>query len=81
VLSPRTYNEPTGLCIVCPITSHIKHYPFEVELPEDLPVQGVVLADHVKSADWRQRDAAPIAVAPAEVIDQVRAKLRPLLGI
>jgi mRNA interferase MazF len=32
VLSPRSYNEPTGLCIVCPVTSYVKDYPFEVAL-------------------------------------------------
>src|SRR5437660_10160294 len=55
VLSPRSYNGPAGLCLVCPVTSQVKHYPFEVALPDGLPIHGVVLADHVKSADWRHR--------------------------
>jgi mRNA interferase MazF len=46
-----------------------------------LPVQGVVLADHVKSADWKVRGSDHIANASAEVLDEVRAKLRPLLGL
>ncbi len=50
-------------------------------LPGGLPVQGVVLADHVKSADWQERGSAHIATAPAEVLDEVRAKLKPLLGM
>jgi mRNA-degrading endonuclease toxin of MazEF toxin-antitoxin module len=44
-------------------------------------VQGVVLADHIKSADWQERGSEPIANVPAEVLDEVRAKLKPLLGI
>lgn len=81
VLSPRSYNAKVGLCLVCPVTQPAKGYAFEVALPDGLPVQGVVLADHIKSADWRERGGDPIATAPAEVIDEVRAKLKPLLGL
>jgi mRNA interferase MazF len=66
VLSPRSYNEKVGLCLLCPITHLAKGYPFEVALPEDLPITGVVLVDHVKSADWRERGASHIASVPEE---------------
>src|SRR4051794_27650632 len=81
VLSPRSYNGLTGLCVVCPVTSQVKGYAFEVALPDGLLVQGAVLSDHVKSADWQHRTASYIGVAPAEVLEQVRAKLKPLLGL
>lgn len=81
VLSPRSYNAKVGLCLVCPVTYHVKGYAFEVALPAGFPVQGVVLADHVKSADWRERGCDLIATVPANILDEVRAKLRPLLGI
>jgi mRNA interferase MazF len=81
VLSPRSYNAKVGLCLVCPVTHHAKGYAFEVRLPDGLPVQGVVLADHVKSADWQQRGSEHIAAVPADVLDEVRAKLKPLLGM
>ncbi len=80
VLSPHSYNVKTSLCLVCPITEQVKGYPFEVELPEGLPVRGVVLSDHVKSSDWRARHATCIGSAPTEVLQQVRAKMKPLLG-
>jgi mRNA interferase MazF len=80
VLSPRAYNAKAGLCLVCPVTHQAKGYPFEVPLPGGLAVGGVVLSDHVKSADWHVRDAAYAGTAPAEVLDEVRAKLSPLLG-
>jgi mRNA interferase MazF len=57
VLSERLYNERVGLCLVCPVTGKAKGYPFEVDLPAGMPVQGVVLSDHVKSADWQERRA------------------------
>jgi mRNA interferase MazF len=81
VLSPRSYNAKVGLCLACPVTHHAKGYAFEVALPDELPVQGVVLADHVKSADWQERGSDHIATVPAEVLDHVRAKLKPLLGM
>ena len=51
VLSPRAYHQEDAYAIVCPITTRVKGYPFEVVLPEGLPIAGVVLADQVKSVD------------------------------
>ena len=70
-----------GLLIACPVTKQAKGYPFESALPVGLPIQGVVLADHVKSADWRERDSEHITNVPAELLEEVRAKLKPLLGM
>jgi mRNA interferase MazF len=81
VLSPRSYNSSARLCIVCPVTSQAKAYPFEVPLPADAAIPGVVLADHVRSADWQVRNAEYAGVVPAAVLDEVRAKLQPLLGM
>src|SRR5207247_3798498 len=58
VLSPLAYNSRVGLALLCPLTNQVKGYPFEVELPEGLPVAGAVLADQVKNLDWRARKAA-----------------------
>jgi mRNA interferase MazF len=80
VLSPSSYNARAGLCVICPITSQVKEYPFEVPLPDGLPMSGVVLSDHLRSADWRARSAEYAGVAPTEVLSEVRAKLKPLLG-
>jgi len=79
VLSPAAYNERSGLAILCPIATRAKGYPFEVELPEGCPVQGVVLADHVKSLDWRLRGASLIERLPANVTAEVLGKLSVLL--
>lgn len=79
VISPRVYNAKAGLSLVCPITSQVKQYPFEVELPPGLPVAGVVLADQIKSLDWRARKADYICTLPPEITDDVIAKIIPLL--
>jgi mRNA interferase MazF len=79
VLSPKSYNQKVGLAIFCPITNQIKGYPFEVMLPKEVGVTGVILADQVKSLDWRVRKAEFIGSLPEEVINEVLAKLGILL--
>lgn len=64
---------------MCPITSRKKGYPFEVALPADALITGVVLADQVKSLDWRARRAELAAEAPPPIIGEVLAKLATLI--
>lgn len=54
VLSPKLFNS-WKFAIVCPITNQVKGYPFEVPIPEGLAIGGVILADQVRSIDWRAR--------------------------
>ena len=80
VLSPRVYNGKTGLALCCPITSKSKGYPFEVVLPGTGEVTGVVLADQVKSLDWRARRARFVSTAPPTLVGEVLDKLSLLLA-
>ena len=80
VLSPGAYNGKVGLALLCPITSRVKGYPFEVAIPAGLDVRGVILADRVKSLDWRTRNTRVIAPLPAETIDEVLQKAGTLLA-
>jgi mRNA interferase MazF len=80
VLSPRTYNAKSGLALVCPITNQAKGYPFEVTVPAAHGATGVILADHVKSVDWKARRAEKAGRCSTEAIDEVRSRLAPLLG-
>jgi len=79
VLSPREYNRSVGLALCCPVTSQVKGYPFEVQLPPGLKLKGAVLADQVKSLDWRGRRASAIVPSPAAVLDETVAKLLALI--
>ena len=79
VVSPRSYNGKVGLALVCPVTSRVKGYPFEVSLPDEGEVTGVVLADQVKSLDWRAREASRIGEASAKVVAEVLARIRTLV--
>jgi mRNA interferase MazF len=79
VLSPAPYNGKVGLAILCPITSQIKGYPFEVSIPDGLKVNGAILSDQVKSLDWKVRQAELVCKLPSETVEEVLQKLNTLL--
>ena len=79
VLSPEEYNKKVGLAIFCPITNQVKGYPFEVLIPEGLKTSGVILADQVKSLDWKTRNAELICRIPEEVTKIVLERIYTLL--
>ena len=79
VLSPANYNGKTGMMICCPMTTQIKGYPFEVVVGANPP--SAILSDQVKSLDWRVRRAKRKGTVTAEALDEVRGKIRALIGI
>jgi len=79
VLSPQAYNSKVGLAVLCPITSQIKGYPFEVLIPPGLPIKGAILSDQVESLDWRTRRAERVCSLPPAILDEVLGKLQVLL--
>ncbi|NLO20048.1 MAG: endoribonuclease MazF [Ignavibacteria bacterium] len=79
VLSPKIYNSKTGLALFCPITNKSKGYPFEVMLPLNFPITGVVISDQIKSLDWRIRNAEFIVKAPKIVLNEVVNKFSTLV--
>ena len=78
VISPKEYNEKTGLGLFCPITSKIKNYPFEVNI-KNPKISGVVLSDQIKSLDWKTRDIEFIMKEKSEVVTEVISKIGVLL--
>lgn len=79
VLSPKAYNGKVGLAILCPITSQVKGYPFEVTIPEGLEVGGVILSDQVKNLDWKARQAKFSCKLPPVTYNEVVQKLGTLM--
>lgn len=79
VISPKTYNGKTGLAIICPVKGKVKDYPFEVIIPEDSKIKGVVLADQVKSLNWKNRNAEFICKLDDGKFSEVVSKLLTLL--
>jgi len=81
VLSPHRYNAAAGLCVICPITSSVRGYPFEVMLTDGASLRGVVLADQPRSISWERRPIKHAGRAPDVVLAEVRERLAVLLGI
>ena len=78
VVSPKEYNEKTGLGLFCPITSQIKDYPFEVKI-ESKNVTGVVLSDQIKSFDWKTRKIEFIMKETPQKVSEILGKISVLL--
>jgi mRNA interferase MazF len=79
VISPAAYNGKVGLAILCPITSQIKGYPFEVVIPSGLKATGAILSDQVKNLDWTARNAEFICKLPDSALQDVLKKLNTLV--
>lgn len=80
VLSPKAYNGKVGLALFCPITSQVKRYPYEVIIPANPKITGVILSDQIKSLDWQTRKAEFIIRLPDDVLTEVLRKLNTLLS-
>jgi mRNA interferase MazF len=81
VLTSSKYNAASGLCVACPITSRVRGYPFEVAMPDDAAVRGVVLADQARSLSWEKRYVQQIDRAPRKLVADVRERIAALLDI
>jgi len=80
VLSPRFYNQKSGLAVFCPITTQVKDYPFEVKIPQGHKVSGTILSDHLKSLDWTTRRAHFYCTLPSAIVHQVARQIGALIS-
>lgn len=80
VISPKIYNDKTGLALFCPITLQVKNYPFEVNLPANLEIEGVILADQIKNLDWKIRNAEFICKLPNITLSETLNKINVLIN-
>ena len=80
VMSSSIYNGKTGMALCCPITIHIKGYPFEVLVPAGLKIiSGAILADHLRNIDWKTRRAEYLYKLPDKALEEVTEKILSLL--
>ncbi|MDX1950404.1 MAG: endoribonuclease MazF [Rickettsiales bacterium] len=79
VLSPKKYNQLTSMFIVCPATTKIKNYPFEVEFSIDKKAKGAFLADQIKSLDWKIRKVKFIKKSDSKTLNEILAKISALI--
>ena len=79
VVSPRIYNEKIGLALLCPITSKVKNYPFEVAITGN-HIAGAILTDQIRSFDWRARRVEKIEAAGDVVVEEVKSKILAIIS-
>ena len=80
VLSPKAYNQRSGLLVCAPITNQIKGYPFEVVLSGS-GATGAALADQVKNLDWKSRQAERKGATTPVELAEIKAKIKTLLKL
>ena len=79
VVSPKSYNRKTGLCVLCPTTRQSKGYAFEVEIANKDGTTSVVLADHLRNVDWQARNIQLIHRVAVSELSEVVARIEALL--
>jgi mRNA interferase MazF len=80
VLTDFTYNQRSGLAVVCPLTSRRKPYPFALPVTID-NTEGAVLTDHLKSMDLEARNAKFHSKADPALLSRVRGYIAVLLHL
>ncbi|MCD0419533.1 type II toxin-antitoxin system PemK/MazF family toxin [Rubrivivax sp. JA1024] len=81
ILTPRLYHERSSRAIVCPITSKVGDWPFNVALPEGMRTRGAVQIDQIRTIHRSSRMLRIVERAPDSLLEEVRARLGTLLGI
>ncbi len=81
VISDTNFNKVTGFAVLCPITSQVKGYPFEVEVRGSKRTTGVILSNQFKSLDWVSRDAKTVDSVVIDVVDEVNSNIAKILKI
>jgi len=79
VVSSEVYNRKTGLLICCPISSSIRGGKTEVPI-DNLDQPSVVAASLVQTLSWKDRKAKFITKSHSGVLNDVLARLLPLIG-
>ena len=73
VISRKIFNQSSGLALVCPITSKVKSYPFEILINID-NIKGVALIDQTRAIDYNAREFKFISRAPLYITEEIKAK-------
>src|SRR6056297_3224263 len=71
VISKDLFNRSTGLAIVCPITNTERGFPFHIPIPEGSKLKGFIMAEQVKSVDFRARRAKRIEHSSENLLSEV----------
>jgi mRNA interferase MazF len=79
VVSNTEFNQQRGFILVCPISNIKRKNLFYVNIPDGEAVTGVLMADQLRSLDYRSRDAELIAICPKELLMEVLGRIYPIM--
>jgi mRNA interferase MazF len=79
VVSHDGFNQKMGFAFVCPISNTQRRNPFYVLIPEGAGVTGVIMADQMRSLDFRARQASLICKCPEQVFEDVLRRIKPIV--
>jgi mRNA interferase MazF len=79
VISHTSFNEKMGIVFVCPISNTKRGNPFYVPIIGEKKVTGVVMADQLRSLDYRARKACLIGKCSNELFLEVLARIEPII--
>mgnify|MGYP001598529071 CR=1 FL=1 len=80
VLSQYAYNKATGMVLVCPITSSKGLHKLQIEIPEGFKVSGVIIADQIKSFDFKERNGKEYCKLPDKFVLKIVDILSKIIG-
>jgi mRNA interferase MazF len=66
------------MTLVCPVTSQVRNYPFEIVLVNK-KVSGVIRVDQIRSIDWSARNVKYISKVSEEMMVEVTEMLASLI--
>jgi mRNA interferase MazF len=78
VISPYDNNKITSMAIICPITSKVKNYIFEVQFKSE-NLSGSVLVDQIRSIDISRREIEIVEKIDEFTFTQVIGKMLTLI--
>jgi mRNA interferase MazF len=79
VVSHTAFNQQRGFILVCPVSNTKRKNPFYVSIPPGLAVTGVLIADQLRSLDYRSRDAELITTCSDDLFVEVLGRINPII--
>ncbi|MCM1982416.1 type II toxin-antitoxin system PemK/MazF family toxin [Lyngbya confervoides] len=79
VLSHGAFNKRMGCVFVCPVSNTQHQNPFYVPVPEEEAVTGVIMADQLRSLDYKARKAEYMGDCPEPVLNDVLRRIKPII--
>lgn len=79
VVSHTSFNRKMGFVFACPVSTTKRKNPFYVAIPTGRKVAGVIMADQLRSLDYRTRKAVFISKCPEELLLKVLMRIEPIM--